>query len=132
LWNSYIAAKDRLGQVASAMATFEQSALALQNIDPTSDSAGAAIDAAVAQMNNVYLAADRYQKQLSATNSAMGTYLASVWLNTQSVFDVTSAIDALPLRPLGIIPNDNQLATMEAGLQNFAAGANEGMARGRS
>jgi len=54
----------------------------------------------------------------------MGTYLASVWLNTQSVFDVTSAIDALPLRPLGIVPNSNQLATMEAGLQNFAAGAN--------
>ena len=75
-------------------------------------------------MDDVYLAADRYQKQLSATNSALGTYLAGVWLNTQSVFDVTAAIDKLPTIPLGIVPNDNQLATMEDGLNNFAAGAN--------
>jgi hypothetical protein len=126
LWNSWQAARDRLGQVAVALQNFGKASAACATIDTTTAGTPAAqqlLDSALAAQAILNQDYNAYSLQQQAAVNLAGEYQKTVYYTSSNDFQALNAISALPLSVLGLGPDQAQLNKYRLAFENYANGA---------
>ena len=112
LWDSYLASKARLTDLMQSMA---DQGTKVQQMASGASTNQSDIDAGIAGMEIIFRDYDSYLTQLGATLHAGAAYMRSIYVTTQARADVLNAINALPLHPAGIAPNQSGARSPRSG-----------------
>jgi hypothetical protein len=120
LWQRYMDAKQKLGQVIQKLADFGQSVDAVVQAGADND---ALQEPAIAKLDEATQAFDQDTRTAQDAFKAAGDYMKNVWYTSQADFDVFKAIQSLPADVAGLTPSKQQMQKWQQALGQYDSGA---------